>query len=127
MEGADYEIALIFFFFPDETHLKYDVLVARNTLRDQQLSSESGLVEGVLGMMDYTYLVMADNFPVGDFSAISRVLVENSINPILENFNTGIALEFHVEPIADIHLLSSAQQDLPKGNRFNVFARQPSR
>jgi putative ABC transport system permease protein len=121
MEGADYSIALVFRDLPGETHLKYDVLVARNELRDQLLGSERGLVEGVLGAVDYTYLLMADDFDVETFATISAALVENSINPVLENFNVGIALKFHAESVADVHLLSPAEQDLPKGNRFHVF------
>lgn len=121
MEGSDYTVALVFADLPGATHLKYDVLVARDASRDQLLSSERGLVEGIVSTVDYTYLLMRHGFDAAVFPAMSAALVESSIAPAQEAFSTGITLRFHIEPLTDIHLLSPAEQDLPKGKRFVVF------
>jgi putative ABC transport system permease protein len=118
--GVALTISLVFADLPENSHVRYDVLMSYNgklfaipdnmTARRQQLFNVS----------DYTYLVMPDHYDIRDFKKISEEFYARN----MESMGKSIGTSWHcwLQPLADIHLNSNLPYDEPTGNRFYIYA-----
>jgi len=118
--GVALTISLVFADLPENSHVRYDVLMSYNsrlfaipdnlTARRQQLFNGS----------DYTYLVMPDHYDIRDFKRISEEFYTRNMEAIGKSM--GASWHCWLQPLADIHLHSNLPYDEPAGNRFYVYA-----
>ncbi len=108
------KITLVFRDLPENTHLKYDVLL--------RLTTDLGGTEprDLLFSINYfTYLLMPENYNVKNFKAIS----DSFFSRFMEARSKAIHISWSgwLQPLADIHLHSGMSVDLPTGNIYYVY------
>lgn len=110
------KITLVFKDLPENTHLKYDVLYV-----DQDNLDEAGrrhmLLYTNVGL--YTYLVMDEDYDLKKFRTISESFYSRYMSEY--GSSVGQTWNFWLQPLADIHLHSDLEGDLPVGNRYYVL------
>lgn len=118
-ENNDYRIDLVFRDLPENSHLKYDVLLSYERIGDpdpvqalQQLWS--------IGV--FTYLMFDEDYDVENFEQLSTQFFDESMIPVARQFGLDANVRFILEPLADVHLNSTTSYDLPRGNVFYVYA-----
>ena len=120
--GGSFTIRLVFEDLPENSHLRYNALIAYKgarlevpadlTMRRQQLLN--------LGNFEYTYVVLADGADPRDFARLSQAFYEKYTKEILQTI--GAESRSWLEPLADIHFSPDLEYDLPHGNRFYLYA-----
>ena len=119
--GIDLTVTLVFSDLPKNTHLKYDVLLGRDPRIDEVLrGSARGLALAAYWHTDYTYIRLPQDFNVEAFSEISDTLFKSRLESVVKRFNA--VFRYYVEPLSEIHLNSVTEEDLPRSNKFYVFA-----
>ena len=120
-ELSDYQVTLVFADLPDNTHLKYDVLVTYRELSDdlfKPADDQGARFNLWYRRSDYTYVVMPPGYAPSSFKAISDKFFNKYMADHPDRYNSTV--DFLLEPLAEIHLNSQAQRDLPRGNRFYI-------
>ncbi|MGD9161476.1 MAG: ABC transporter permease [Desulfobacteraceae bacterium] len=114
--GDPRKITLVFKDLPENTHLKYDVLYSKQDNMDEAGRRHMLLYTDV-GL--YTYLVMDKDYDLKKFRTIS----ESFYNRYMSEYgnSVGQTWNYRLQPLADIHLHSDLEGDLPVGNRYYVF------
>ncbi len=107
-------ITLVFRAPPENTHLKYDVLY-----RFGDLPPTINPRNLLFGVSTFTYLLMPENYDAGDFKVIS----DSFYSRFMEDRGkaTNMTWRGWLQPLADIHLHSDLQYDLPTGNIYYVY------
>lgn len=112
-------ISLVFADLPENTHLKYDVLIPT----PQTAASMGSLVQQQARLWqtpDFTYLLMQDGFDAKDFDRLSAEFFERHMAQRARA--QGASMRYWLEPLADVHLFSDVQRDEPGGNLAYVYA-----
>jgi putative ABC transport system permease protein len=108
------KITLVFRDLPENTHLKYDLL-----MRFEDLPAGVDRRQMLFNIGLLTYLVMPENYDVGKFKAISNSFFARFME------DTGKAIgqtwKSWLEPLASIHLHSDVSYDLPRGNPYYIY------
>ena len=108
------KITLVFRDLPENTHLKYHVL-----FRFEDLPPSVDRRRMLFNIGLFTYLVMPENYNVGDFKAISTSFFARFME------DTGKAIgqtwQSWLQPLADIHLYSDVSYDRPTGDRYYIY------
>jgi len=108
------KITLVFRDLPENTHLKYDALFHQDThfgaTPPEQL---------VVSFSCYTYLVMPENYNVGQFRTINNSFWTRYLEARAKEVNAS--WKSWLQPLAGIHLYSDVGYDLPTGNRYYVL------
>ncbi|NOX68715.1 MAG: FtsX-like permease family protein [Gammaproteobacteria bacterium] len=112
--GEQKTITLVFADLPENTHLKYDVLVSYNSL-DERLEDARWLWGGA----DFTYVLMPKGYAVTSFDTVSDVFFTRYMADH-GNYLNGTWTSW-LQPLADIHLRSDVAKDRPTGNRFYLY------
>jgi putative ABC transport system permease protein len=117
-DGFDYKITLVFADLPENTHLKYDVLVLIPSNR-VNTSLDDGTVIDKLKMSPrwYTYLLMPEGYQAKSFQGIW----ESFFNRYIKEITRNDWRKTYLEPLTDIHLKSDLSRDRPKGDKFLVY------
>ena len=120
--GDSLTVTLVFEGLPENSHLRYDALIAYKgerfavpadiTRRLQLLST--------LENFEFTYVVLADGADPSEYARLSEAFNEKYLKFPLQSAN----LEWRswLEPLAGIHLNSELEYDLPHGNRTYLYA-----
>ncbi len=107
------KVTAVFRDLPENTHFKYDALfheaAAANAPNRNQLFN--------VGF--FTYLVMAENYNVNNFKAISDSFYSRYMEDLGKKLN--IRWRAWIQPLTSIHLYSNVGYDLPTGNKYYVF------
>src|SRR5690606_19809225 len=112
-------IAVVFADLPENTHLEYDVLVPfRQT--PETMGSIFQQRQQLWQTPAFTYLVMDPEFDPADFERLAADFYERHMAPI--GALQGTSMRYWLEPLADVHLFSDVQRDLPGGNLAYVYA-----
>jgi putative ABC transport system permease protein len=112
-------IALVFADLPENTHLKYDLL-----LPFRQTSENMGSIfqqrQQLWQTPSFTYLLMEEGFDPADFDRLAA----DFYNRHMASLATlqGISMRYWLEPLSQIHLFSDVQRDQPGGNLAYVYA-----
>ncbi len=115
--GVDYEVTGIFEDFPDNSHMKPDLLFSFETLL--KLQGQNILTAW---QRDYfaTYVLLRPNTNMDLVEAKIPALVQKTIGKDLERLNAG--MEFYFMPLTDIHLDSHFIAEFePNGSRQSVY------
>lgn len=112
-------IALVFADLPENTHLKYDVLMPLTQTADT-MGSIFQQRQQLWQTPHFTYLVMQEGFDPNSFDRLAADFYERH----LRAFGTlnGISMRYWLEPLSDVHLFSDVQRDEPGGNLAYVYA-----
>lgn len=108
------KITLVFRDLPQNTHFKYNVL-----LRFEDPTPVAARRNSLFNIGLYTYLLMPENYDINDFKAIS----DSFYTRYMEDIGKAIGQTWNcwVQPLADIHLHSDVNGDLPTGNRYYIY------
>ena len=117
--GRPLSISLVFADLPDNTHMKYDMLLSYNAdfLRTPQDTTQRR--QALVGFNVYTFLLMPEGYDRADFDAISAEFYDRNIRPSIEA--AGGSWRAWLEPLADIHLHASGAYDRPHGNIYYIY------
>jgi putative ABC transport system permease protein len=117
--GRPLSIALVFADLPDNTHMKYDMLLSFNAdfLRTPQDTTQRR--QALIGFSVYTYLLMPEGYDAQDFAAISADFNDRNIRPTLDA--AGGSWRAWLDPLADIHLHADVGYDRPTGNLYYIY------
>ncbi len=118
-DAYTYRIDLVFADLPDNTHLKYDVLISYN---QSPILDSAERIEELWSINAYTYVLLPENFTDADFQTLTEEFYERNMRPMVEQLNINASAKFTLEPISYIHLQSSTDFDLPRGNIFYIYA-----
>lgn len=114
-----YKVTLVFADLPENTHFKYNALLSYNRLK-AFLGPDVNIPQELWNISDFTYLLMEDNYDVGDFNSLSTAFYERYMKEIGKQRNSSF--KFYLQPIAEIHLDSTLLYDEPTGNKFYIYA-----
>lgn len=117
--GRPLSISLVFADLPDNTHMKYDMLLSYNAdfLRSPQDTTQRR--QALTGVNGYTFLLMPEGYDPQDFNRISTEFYERNIQPTLGA--VGGSWRAWLEPLAGIHLHADASYDRPTGNIYYIY------
>lgn len=122
-DTADYRVTLVFADLPDTSHLKYDVLISMN--RVGSLPENEARLQQLLGnISNYTYLLMSENFNPAEFDRMFANFKTNRVDAMARQFGLQDSFDarFWAQNLADIHLESGLEFDLPTGNIFYLYS-----
>ncbi len=108
------KITLVFKDLPENTHLKYDVLLKLEDNIPAQARKNRLFNIGL-----YTYLIMPEDYETGKFKEISDSFFDRHMSEIGKAI--GQTWNSWVQPLADIHLHSDVNGDLPSGNIYYIY------
>lgn len=123
-ENRTHRVTLVFDDLPENTHLKYDVLLSINfwkqtvyypgdtTARRKDLW-ESG------GLSCYTYVLMPENYNIQNFKDISSSFYQRHMAE--EGKASNRTWNCWLQPLASIHYHSDVGDDEPTGNKFYLY------
>ncbi|WP_339879174.1 ABC transporter permease [uncultured Algoriphagus sp.] len=113
--NLEFEISGVFEDLPVNTHMKIDVLGSFITL--EKLSNNTFMTWDWDGFL--TYILLEENADAESLEAKFPDFVQNQHGVELKKYNAGI--EFHLQPVADIHLDSDYIMEFKaNGNRQSV-------
>ena len=105
---------------PDNSHLKFDGLlagVAPGPMTDPEGEFNS---EAIWNPNVYTYLLFPQGYQPADFFAKFPPFYDKYIQPFGDKANA--TMWFYLEPLADIHFYSQQDKDEPQGNIAYLYA-----
>ncbi len=117
-DTAPYKITLVFADLPENTHLKYDLILSFNRMT-AFLPPDISVQQMLWNIQTYTYLLMPEGYDVRDFIPISDSFYAKHQSEMGARRNSSMS--YSLEPLADIHLNSDTQFDRPTGNKLYIF------
>jgi putative ABC transport system permease protein len=121
LKAGEFEsrIAAVFEDLPENSHLKYNVLLSANSLKNRFYNADSPSAERLKDQNIYTYIMLA---PGIDLSYLNQVLQEFSEKTALAISPTrAFLLKYRATKLDDMHFDNLWQDDLPTGNIFYVY------
>lgn len=118
-DGTDRRVTLVFENLPDNTHLKYDVLLPLIPYGPMLAEGWRRQIFMLLGDMFYTYVQTAPGFDSSTVSEISRRYTELYMSDAMRE--SGASLTHRFEPLSDIHFGSETVRDLPRGSHARLY------
>ncbi|HZF29495.1 MAG TPA: FtsX-like permease family protein [Gammaproteobacteria bacterium] len=117
--GVQMEVTLVFEELPENTHLRYDALIAYKGGLD--IPPDMATRRALLGSpSEFTYVTLAKNADPGKFRAMAQAFYVKHMESI---FRTGnLKWNGWLEPLAEIHLNAGLEYDRPTGNRLYLYA-----
>jgi putative ABC transport system permease protein len=120
IDNRPWKVTAIIKDLPQNTHLKFDILLSR--LIDREWWVDKGVLqsEAFWNPDLYTYLLFPENYNVNDFYAKFPVI----FNKYFRSFGEQIGGKYTplLEPLADIHFHSTLGADEPHGNIVYLYA-----
>jgi len=112
-----YKVTLVFADLPENSHLRYDVLISFNRVG---LADDTASLQSLLFSIScYTYLLMPENYQASSFKSISDQFYTTYMESRAGQLD--VSARFWLQPLSEIHLESDLQYDLPTGNKFYVY------
>ena len=102
---------------PENSHLKYDGLLSYNRLHYDAVQLEKLVTSG---SGPFTYLLMPEGYQIDSFHEIWEQFFDLYLEK--EWGNQNYSINAWLEPLADIHLKSKVENDLPRGNILHLYA-----
>ncbi len=115
VDDVSHKISLVFEDLKDNSHLKYQALIANagNQVRDN--NSLWSLGDG------FTYVMLSKGGESLGYHRIFEDFFEKHMAAITRA-SGGYYVKLFLEPLADIHLYSTAESDLPRGQFSYIYA-----
>lgn len=111
------KITLVFADLPENSHLRYDALLSYNRLNHDAAQLEQ---TAAAGASVFTYLLMPKGYQADSFQDIWGPFFDRYLEK--EYGNKNYTINAWLEPLADIHLKSKVNYDLPRGNSLHLYA-----
>ena len=106
---------------PDNTHLKYDILVSSVSQRGWAQTDEGILSEAFWNPDIYTYFLFPQGYDVTGFYEKFPTIYEKYYRSFGDRVG-GQYVPPTLEPLAEIHFNSTADHDEPQGNMDYIYA-----
>ncbi|HET7132375.1 MAG TPA: ABC transporter permease, partial [Gammaproteobacteria bacterium] len=121
--GAPFTVTLVFEELPENSHLRYDALIAYKGARFDLPQDITQRLQRLLdySSFHYTYVMLADGADPRDYARLSQAFYEKYIKLPLQQANNA-RWGTWLEPLTSIHLSSDLTYDLPTGNRIYLYA-----
>ena len=122
-EQRTHKITLVFADLPENTHLKYDVLLSINFWKQtvyypkDTTARHRDLWDSPLSL--YTYVLMPEDYEIQKFKDISASFYKRHMAE--EGKATNRTWNCWLQPLADIHYHSNLGDDEPAGNKFYLY------
>jgi putative ABC transport system permease protein len=115
----NYTVTLVYADLPENTHLRYDVLLPLSVLDIIAPGTTTSFVHSLWAVDLYTYLLVSPEFNRGDFDAIAAGFFKSYMAEQGAQANTTFRAGF--QPLREIHFGAGLPGDLPTGNIFYVY------
>ncbi len=117
----DYKVSLVFEDLPENTHLKYEVLLPYEIfgILNPRLNQQS-YINTLWRPVAYTYIMPAETFDPSTFPEISDRFYEKYMSETGERVNSSYSAE--LQPLTSIHFGEKFPNDLDTGNQLYVYA-----
>ncbi len=120
IRGRKIKISIVFADLPENSHLRYNILILNNPeirIPDDEKSRRPELV----GVYFYTYLIMPEDYDIRRFDNISKSFFNRHMAEDFKTFNA--TWKAWLQPLADIHYDTDAQlrRDEPTDNIIYVY------
>jgi putative ABC transport system permease protein len=112
-----YKITLVFADLPDNSHLKYDVLISYNSQSEANNAAQRR--QQIFWVSDYTYLLMSEDYDVRKFKEISDSFYNRHMAEIGKTLKA--TWRCWVQPLAGIHYNSDVGYDRPTENKIYLY------
>lgn len=109
-------ITLVFADLPENCHMRYDVLLSINRL----MSDETPMKNLLFMPLCRTFLLMPEGYQTESFQGKVESIFSKFAGEEMENF--GMSVRAWLQPLADIHLDTEVQLDLPRGDILHLYA-----
>jgi putative ABC transport system permease protein len=118
-DGNDAQVTLVFEDLPENTHLRYDALFSANLGMMGSPNDENIRRQMLYNIGVYTYLLMRPGYDPAKWTEVSNAFFERN----MKEFGDRISAKWRswLQPLADVHLYSDVQNDLPTGNRYYLY------
>jgi putative ABC transport system permease protein len=120
--GKPTKVTLVFEELPENSHLRYDALVAYKGRSAEVPTDFTQRLQRLLnfGNFEFTYVVLADGADPREYARLSEAFYEKYMKAGLQTAN--LEWKSWLEPLAGIHLNADLQYDLPTGNLMYLYA-----
>lgn len=115
--GEPFVIGLVFADLPENTHLKYDLLLSYSALPEYR-----DIHELLHWTQDYTYLVMREGFNPRNFAQLSESMYQRYLEPVAIPGEYSLYQRYWLEPLAEVHYYSDMPSDEPQGSRAYLYS-----
>ena len=121
-DGESMAVKLVFEELPQNSHLRYDALVAYKGSNTEIPKDHMQRLQRLMsfGHFEFTYVVLADGADPAEYAGLSQAFYEKNMKFYLDAAN--LEWRSFIQPLADIHLTSDLEYDLPTGNRMYLYA-----
>jgi putative ABC transport system permease protein len=117
--GTRQKITLVFEDLPANSHLKYDMLFSRNVAFLEAPDDMTMRRQRLWGVGNYTYVLMDPEFSASDWQRINDDFFQRFMADRAREVNSQ--WNSWLQPLADIHLYSDVNGDLPTRNRLYLY------
>jgi putative ABC transport system permease protein len=120
--GKSLAVRLVFEELPENSHLRYDALVAYKGAGSEVPADITERLQRLLnfGSFEFTYVVLADGADPREYARLSEAFYEKYMKVALQT--ASLEWRSWLEPLAGIHLNADLEYDLPTGNRMYLYA-----
>ncbi|WHI44688.1 FtsX-like permease family protein [Microbulbifer sp. JMSA004] len=118
-DTGSYQIKAVFRNLPDNTHLKYDIVMSTKLL-DNLGQGDATLTPRRLFYIGFmTYFHLADTYSESDLQRILAEFNEKIMTEPGREFE--LTIDFHTQPLLDVYFSSGWQGGPPSGNIFFIY------
>ena len=114
-----YKITLVFADLPENSHLKYDALFSFKKIELDEQENVTLRNNLLLLLTTYTYLLMPEGYDIQNFKKISDSFYARHMAERGRALN--VTWGCWLQPLADIHLHSDLEADLPTSNKLYIY------
>jgi putative ABC transport system permease protein len=120
IDGEQWKVTGVIEDVPENTHLKFDILLSQLVKRDWAVQNGQLQSEAFWNPDVYTYLLLPDRYDPEDFTAKFGTI----FNKYFKSFGDQVGGKYTpiLEPLADIHFHSALAADEPHGNITYLYA-----
>ncbi|TAJ93227.1 MAG: ABC transporter permease [Gammaproteobacteria bacterium] len=117
--GVPNTITLVFADLPENSHIRYEVIGSYNNPQLKIPENVTARKQQLMGVNDYTFLVMDENYNVDDFKRISTEFFDR--NMAAQGKQLNATWRAWLQPLKDMHLYSDVAYDEPTGNLYALY------
>lgn len=118
-EKNAYKVTLVFADLPENTHVKYDILMSYNNEKYKDPPNVEARDGALWNFSDFTYLLMDEDYDITKFRDISESFFKKHMEEMGKSF--GASWKGWVIPLADLHFAPHLPYDQPSGSKLYLY------